>query len=227
MVEEKKQEEKGKIEDKKAEEKVVETKEELEEKKDEGKAEEKKSEEVKRKEVKEKKEKKIGKKEEAKARGKDLNISTKHSVAICRFIKNKRIEKAIFDLEQVIKKKKAIPMKGEIPHRKGKGMERGRYPVKACKVFIKLLKDLAANSIVNGLEEPYIYIAKADKASRPYRRFGSRRFKRTHVLLVARDRKFKGEAKREEKKEREKGKNEEVKEKKEKKIGKKEEEEKK
>ncbi len=225
MEKEKKQdEEKEKIEDKKAEEKVVETKDNKKVKKDEGKAEEgRKSEEVKRKEVKEReREKKIERKEEAKARGKDLSISTKHSVAICRFIKNKRIEKAIVDLEQVIKRKKAVPMKGEIPHRKGKGMERGRYPVKACKAFIKVLKDLAANSIVGGLEEPYIYIAKADKASRPYRRFGSRRFKRTHVLLVARDRKFK-EKKAKENKE----KNEEVKEKKEKKMGKKEEEEKK
>jgi len=222
MEKEKKQEEKEKIEDKKAEEKVVETKDDKKVKKDEAE-EGRKSEEVKRKEVKEReREKKIERKEEAKARGKDLSISTKHSVAICRFIKNKRIEEAINDLEQVIKRKKAVPMKGEIPHRKGKGMERGRYPVKACKAFIKLLKDLAANSIINGLEEPYIYIAKADKASRPYRRFGSRRFKRTHVLLIAKDRKFK-----EKKTKEDEEKNEEVKGKsKEKKIEGKEEEKK-
>ena len=133
----------------------------------------------------EKKEEK--KKEEAIAKGSDLNISPKHSIAICRFIKGKNIDKAMEQIAQITIKKRAIPMKGEIPHRKG--MESGRYPVKAAKVFIKLLKSLAANSSVNGLENPYIHTAKADRASRPYRRFGSRRFKRTNVLLIAKERK--------------------------------------
>jgi ribosomal protein uL22 len=149
-----------------------------------------------------KKEKKVEKvrKDKAVIRGKDLPVSTKHAVAICRFIKGRGIEEAVSNLNEVVEKKRAVPMKGELPHRKGKGMERGRYPMKACKIFIKLLKNLAANSSMNGLEEPYIFVAKADKASRPYRRFGSRRFKRTHVYLETRE--------REKKKTEEKGKGE-------------------
>ncbi len=116
-------------------------------------------------------------------RGLSLPISKKHAVAICRFIKGKRIEIAIREIEEVVKGKKAIPMKGELPHRKG--MERGRYPINAAGVFIKLLKSLDANTNINNLGEVYISVAKADKASRPYRRFGSRRFKRTNVILVA------------------------------------------
>ncbi len=164
----------------------------VEEKMIEGTAEKKEKSEKKEKktEGKGKKEKpEIKKKTRAIVRGKDLHISTKHSVAICRLVRGKKMEKAVAELEKVLKKEKPIKMKGEIPHRKGKGRERGRYPIKACKVFIKLLKSLAANSSVNGLEEPYIFVAKADQASRPYRRFGSKRFKRTHILLIAKDKK--------------------------------------
>ena len=108
------------------------------------KKEEAKTEEKKPADAPEKKEEKkpvakeeVKKKEEAIAKGRDLNISTKHSIAICRFICGKEIDKAMGQIIEVILKKRAIPMKGEIPHRKG--MESGRYPVKAAKVFVKLL----------------------------------------------------------------------------------------
>ena len=123
------------------------------------------------------------KRDNAIVHGKDLGISTKHAVAICNFIRGKKIRWAIEQLEKVAKKKLAIPMKGEIPHRKG--MMSGRYPVSASKVMIKLLKSLDANAKSFEIIEPRIEIAKADKASSPYRRFGSRRFKRTHVFLMA------------------------------------------
>ena len=79
--------------------------------------------------------------------------------------------------------KRAMPMKGEIPHRKGKIMS-GRYPIKASQEFIKLLKQLSANATVNEVDLEKVKIeCKADRASRPYRRFGSMKFKRTHVTL--------------------------------------------
>src|SRR3989344_1705253 len=43
------------------------------------------------------------KKDEAVARGLNLPISKKHSMYICSFIKNKSVESAIADLEQVLK----------------------------------------------------------------------------------------------------------------------------
>ncbi len=113
---------------------------------------------------------------------KSLPISAKHSVAICRFIKNKKIEKAIEILEDVLVQKKAVPMKGEIPHRKG-AMMSGRYPQKAVGHFIKLLKNLEANAIVNELDEPVIVEAIANLAQRPYGRFGKTKKKRTHVKI--------------------------------------------
>ena len=123
------------------------------------------------------------KKTEAIVNARDLPVSTKHAIAICNYIRRKDIDKAISMLEEVGKMKKAIPMKGEIPHRKGKIMS-GRYPVKAVGEFIRLLKSLKANAIANELElEKYVIFCKANVAARPYRRFGTMKFKRTHVTL--------------------------------------------
>ena len=123
-------------------------------------------------------------KNQAVVNAKDLRISTKHAVAICDFIRGKSIEKAVYNLTQVLSFKKAVPMKGEIPHRKGKGIMSGRYPSKAVKEFIKELRELGANALNNGLEIEKCRIeCKANLASRPYRRFGETRGKRTHLTL--------------------------------------------
>ncbi|MDO8508431.1 MAG: hypothetical protein Q7S27_01980 [Nanoarchaeota archaeon] len=129
---------------------------------------------------------KITKKDEAIAHGHSMPLSKRHCMYISAFIKNKKIDQAIADLEQVIKFKKIVPFKGEIPHRKGKGMMSGRYPIKASKMFIKLLKGLRGNVLVNGmdLEKTKIIFGSANWASRPMRKGGARA-KRTHVLIKA------------------------------------------
>jgi ribosomal protein L22 len=149
-------------------------------------------------EVKKEEKKEKPKKTEAVVNGRNLGISKKHSMAICDFIRGKTAEKMIPELEKVVKLKRAIKMKGEIPHKKG--MMSGRYPVNASKVFIKLLKSLQGGISVNGLENAYIETAKANDASRPYRRGGKERFKRTNVLLIAREKVIKSENKPAEKK---------------------------
>jgi large subunit ribosomal protein L22 len=126
------------------------------------------------------------KKEEAVAYGRNLHASKKHCIYISSFIKNKSIDKAIQDLQLVIEKRKAIPFKGEIPHRKG--MMSGRYPVKASKQIINILKALKGNSIINGLDlqKTKISIASANWSSRPLRS-NSRSFKRTNIILKAKE----------------------------------------
>jgi ribosomal protein L22 len=158
----------------------------VEEKKTVKKEEKKIDEAAEKKEIK-KEENKIPKKKIAVANGRNLSISKKHAMAICNMIRGKNIQTAIMDLELVLKYKKAVPMKGEIPHRKGKGMMSGRYPINASKTMIILLKSLEGNARVLEINDPKITLAKADKAARPYRRFGSRRFKRTNVLLQAKE----------------------------------------
>jgi ribosomal protein L22 len=130
----------------------------------------------------------ISKKEEAIARGAGIEASKKHSMAICDFIKGKPIDQAIAELQQVLKFKRAIPMNGEIPHRKGKGMMSGRYPINTSKIFINILKALKGNVIVNGLdlEKTRIYYGSASWASRP-QRAGGISAKRTNVILKAKE----------------------------------------
>lgn len=128
--------------------------------------------------------------------GKNVPISTKDAIAVCRFIKYKTMNQAIKDLEEVINLKKAVPMKGEIPHRKGKIMS-GRFPKKACEHFIYLLKSLQGNSTMHELENPIINGAFANVANRPFGRFGLKK-KRSHIFIKVtnkksiRDKKFKG-----------------------------------
>jgi len=159
-----------------------EKKKEITEEKVENQTEDKKVEETKENTTKKKQAPKI-KKDEAVVNGISLPISTKDSVAICKFIRGKSIERALVDLELVSKLKKAIPMTGEIPHRKGKGMMSGRYMTKPVGFFIRLIKSLQANATLNGIEVPIIVEAVPNRASRPYGRFGRVKRKRTHIYL--------------------------------------------
>jgi ribosomal protein L22 len=121
------------------------------------------------------------KKSKAIIRGLNVPISSKQSFAICKFIKHKNPERAVRELEEILLHKKALPMKGEIPHRKGNIMS-GRYPKNAIEAFVRLLKSLIANA--NEISNPIISEAHANFASRPYGRFGSVRKKRTNVTIV-------------------------------------------
>ncbi len=183
-------------EEKKEEAKTVGKDEEKADVKDDKKVDDKKKEEVKADVKDEKKEKKkdkkkepeLPKKEEAIARGSNLPVSLKHSVFICSFIKGKEIDVAIKELEEVLKMKRAIPFKGEIPHRKGKGMMSGRYPIKASGEFIRVLKGLKGNVIVArmDLDKTRIAEASASWARRPARR-GNKKAKRTNLILKAKE----------------------------------------
>ncbi len=151
-------------------------------------------EEIKENEIKnvEKKEKTIVKalkKTESTVYGKNIPISLKHSVYIGKFIKGKKIDNAIIDLQEVIKKRRAIPMSGEMAHKRGAGMATGKYPFKASKNFIKLLKSLSANSINHGmdLEKTRIYTVIPNKSSKQMHRFGRTIFKKTDIKIIAKE----------------------------------------
>jgi len=144
----------------------------------ESKAEDKKSEE--KKESKSK-----VKKTEAVVNSKNLPISTKESMAVCRFIKGKKIDDAINDLGKVVLLKTPVRMKGEIPHRRGKGMMSGRFPKKTAEHFIKLLKSLSGNANSNEIGNPVVVEAIANSGQKVYGKFGRVQRKRTHVRIVA------------------------------------------
>jgi len=113
-----------------------------------------------------------------------MPASMKHSMSIINFIKGKSVGESLELLEKVKKMKIAVPMKGEIPHRKGNIMS-GRYPQKAAKNFIVLLKSLLGNANLNEIEEPLIFEAYANIGVRPFGRFGRYRRKRTNLVIKA------------------------------------------
>ncbi|MEK6915153.1 MAG: hypothetical protein AABW89_01270 [Nanoarchaeota archaeon] len=127
------------------------------------------------------------KKDFAIANAPGVHISKRHGMYLCSFIRGKKIDSAIEDLESVILLKKAVPFKGEIPHRKGDIMS-GRYPVAAAKIFIPLLKNLKGAVLYNGMDitTTRIFSAYTNFASRPQRR-GGMKGKRASVTVEARE----------------------------------------
>lgn len=180
----------------------VEKKEKIDEKIEEVKIEENKKDEKKVEEKKSEKKKEVPKikREFVIVNVQNSPVSTKESMAICKFIKFKKIDEAVFDLEQVVALRKAVPMKGEIPHRHG-AMMSGRFPRNASLEFIKLLKSLKGNATASLIEEPVIIEAVPNMGQRPFGRFGRFRRKRTHIFIKAIEQtKFKEENKNKSKK---------------------------
>lgn len=125
----------------------------------------------------------------ARAMGVSLPISSKQSIEICNFIREKDVDFAKKFLDEVIKHKKAVPFKrfnGDVGHKKG--MAAGRYPKKASMEFLSLLNQVEANAQFKGMNTSNLVIAhinsnKAAKTAR-YGRKRSRNAKRTNVEIV-------------------------------------------
>ncbi|MBU4374843.1 MAG: 50S ribosomal protein L22 [Euryarchaeota archaeon] len=89
----------------------------------------------------------------SKAMGKELHISKKHAHEIASAITGMKVDAARGFLENVVALKQAVPYKRytrNVPHRKG--MCTGRYPQKAAKEFLKVLKNAESNATYKGLD---------------------------------------------------------------------------
>ncbi len=125
----------------------------------------------------------------ARAVGLNLPISTKYSVEISRMIRGKSVAKAIVILEKVSTMERAVPMlrfHNEVPHKKG--MSAGKYPWKAAKYILAILKSAESNASDKGLLSDGLIVKSIvpQGASDPmhYGRKGRRRMKRTHIEIV-------------------------------------------
>jgi large subunit ribosomal protein L22 len=123
----------------------------------------------------------------ASARSLNIPVSTKHCIEISKYLRNRNTKHAITFLEDVSKLKKAVSFKTftrDLGHKAG--MAAGRYPQKAAKEFLILVKSVQANAQVKGLNTSNLKITKllANKASIPVtggrRRGGT---KRTHLEI--------------------------------------------
>ncbi len=95
----------------------------------------------------------------AKAFGKNLPISLKDAVNLCRVLRGMRLDDAKEYLEDVMNKRKAVPYfryLDSISHRKGIGA--GRYPVKEARHILKVLENAEANAENKELDTDNLYI---------------------------------------------------------------------
>ncbi len=96
----------------------------------------------------------------SKSIGKELHISKKHAHEISTAIKGMKVDDAREFLEDVSVLKQAVPYKRykrNIPHRKG--MCTGRYPQKAAKDFLRVLKNAENNARYKGLDSENLRIS--------------------------------------------------------------------
>lgn len=126
---------------------------------------------------------------QTKLNARDLAISPKMSMEICRRIRNRDLKYAQNLMEDVIKMKRPLRVtrfNRDLGHKKGNGP--GRYPINAAKEFLNLLKSVKKNAENKGLNADNLIIsfAKADKGGGRYRygRKGKRRMKNTLVSLT-------------------------------------------
>lgn len=98
----------------------------------------------------------------ARAFGKEIRVSPKHCVEICRELKGKKLEYAKDYLQEVIDMKRAVPFKRYkkgIAHRRGLNKwHSGRYPVKAASHIMKLLESAESNAEYKGLNVERLFI---------------------------------------------------------------------
>lgn len=94
--------------------------------------------------------------EVARAKANELPVSPKHAIEIAAFIRGMTTTEAIDYLEEVVELRKAIPFKrfnGDVPHRRGlEGWDAGRFPVKASREFLRLLRSVEKNAEYIGLD---------------------------------------------------------------------------
>ncbi len=95
----------------------------------------------------------------ARALGRDLPISRKKSMELCREIRGMEVQKAKDYLEDVIALKRAVPIRrytSGAGHKKGIGP--GKYPVKVAKYILKLIEAAEENADFAGLDTDELYI---------------------------------------------------------------------
>jgi large subunit ribosomal protein L22 len=131
----------------------------------------------------------------ARAKAKDIPVSTKHSIEICRYLRYKTTNLAKNILEETIALKKPIPFKRfkkDMGHKPG--MAAGRFPKKAANEILKLVKAAETNAQFKGLNTSSLKIIKilANKASVPVT--GGRRntsTKRTNLEIEVKEKREK------------------------------------
>ncbi len=108
---------------------------------------------------------------------KNKRASLKYATEFARELKNKPIKKAEALLNDILEKKRYLPLRKynkKVAHRPGKsesGVKSGRYPTGTTKIFLELMQNLRANADYKGLDSDKLVI-KNIFASEGFRRMG-------------------------------------------------------
>ncbi len=129
----------------------------------------------------------------ARVLGRDLRISLKQSVEVCKYLRHRKLAQSKRLLQEVLDMKRAIPFRtftNGLGHRKGH-LGPGRYPQKTAEAFLKLLESVEANAQTKGLntselEIIHICAHKGAKMFHHGRHYG-RLMKNTHVEIVVKE----------------------------------------
>lgn len=125
----------------------------------------------------------------AKVTGRNLAISPKTAMMVCAFLRGRKLSAAKRILEDVIHQRQAVPytrFTDGVGHRRSIAAA-GRYPLKASKEILMLLKSCEANAVDQGMTgDLRIAEIRANRASSPmrYGRHSRREAKRAHVYLT-------------------------------------------
>lgn len=128
----------------------------------------------------------------------NARISFKKSVEVARALTGKKVSVAKRYLEDVAKQEQVVEYRRfntEMPHKKGKGIMAGGFPVNVAKQFLLVLKNVeknAENLELGEADELRIVSASARQGTGRYKmsRMSGRKMKSTHVeIIVAQDEK--------------------------------------
>ncbi len=96
----------------------------------------------------------------AKALGREMPVSPKFAREVAGMVRGMKLETAQRALEEVIEKKRPVPLKRynkRVSHKAGVGP--GRYPVKAAKAILGVIDSAAMNAEYKGLDVSNMGIA--------------------------------------------------------------------
>ncbi|HWQ17858.1 MAG TPA: 50S ribosomal protein L22 [Sulfolobales archaeon] len=125
----------------------------------------------------------------ARALGRELRISLKESIEIAKVIKGMKLDDAIAYLEKVVRKEAPVPYtrhRKQIAHRRGVNAHFqewktpvGRYPVKAARYILKVLRNVRSNAENQGMDpERLVIVHAAAHKGRYLKRYMPRAFGR-------------------------------------------------
>lgn len=126
----------------------------------------------------------------ARASASNTRISMKKSVEVAKAIQGKKVHVAKRFLENVVAQEQVVEYKRyntEMPHRKGKGVMSGGFPVNVAKQFLIVLHNATKNAEnLNLGDELKIISCSARQGSSRYKmsRLSGRKMKSTNVEII-------------------------------------------